>query len=74
MTKFLDDTPIELVCDKCSHKFVALVREINADLQLSCPNCGDLNDTQQARAYLAFAEKQALDFSSFIGTLGKPRN
>src|ERR1035437_8273113 len=44
-------------------------RRISARLS----GCGDLNDTQKARAYQAFAEKQALDFSSFLGTLNKPR-
>ena len=72
MTRFLDDTPIELTCDKCAHKFTALVREIHAQRQLACPGCGDLNDTDQARAYLAVAEEQVGDFSSFIRSLNKP--
>ncbi len=73
MTQFLDDSPVDLTCNKCAHKFSALVREINAQHQIACPACGDLNDTHQARAQLAVAEQQVADFSRFLGTLNKPR-
>ena len=73
MTLFNDATIIDLTCDQCAHQFKASIGEIKAHVQFACPNCGDLSDTQQFLAKLAFMEKQAGDFSSFIGELNKKR-
>jgi Zn finger protein HypA/HybF involved in hydrogenase expression len=39
MTGFLDNSPIELTCPSCQHKFSERVGKLKTNPKLTCPQC-----------------------------------
>ena len=75
MKSVFDDSPIELTCPNCGHKFSERLGKLKNSPTLACPGCQTpiTIDASQLDATVKQVDKKLADFGKALGRFGKKR-
>jgi uncharacterized Zn finger protein len=75
MTGFLDNSPIELTCPSCSHKFTERLRKLKTNPKIPCAHCGTVIgiDANGLNAATKQIDKSIADLRKTLSDFNKKR-